>query len=307
MITATADKTEENPMRKFDAPVLRAIETATLERAPAAFLPRNMAEAMELAKIMAASRFVPPHLRQQAGDCLAVVMFAQRVEADPFAVASKTYFVNDRMAFEAQLVMALVNTRAPLAGRLDISWTGEGNSLVCRVAGKLRGDEREKIVTQEIATITTKNSPLWKTSPRQQLGYLTARMWARLHCPEVLLGVYTPDEIQDMGELERRDDGSYGPPPPRPQRADFVKAEPTEDPEWKIYNYSGEIVTRFKEADAFADGLIAYMQTQCPDGRSLEACEEYHREQVNDLSDDLKAAIADTYDACLRKIPNRTA
>jgi hypothetical protein len=290
------------PMAKFDVPTLRGIEAASNPSPVSILVPRNMGEAMEFAKMMAATRFVPPHLRGNAGDCLAVVMFASRVEADPFAVASKTYFVNDRMAFEAQLVMALINTRAPLVGRLSIDWAGEGNNLVCTVTGKLRGDPQPKIVTQEIATITTKNSPLWKTSPRQQLGYLTARMWGRLHCPEVLLGIYTPDEIQDMGALERNEDGTYMQAPPRPTRAEFVKAEPVE-PQWRLFNLSGEIAASFENAEEFVDALIGHMK-EC-DGRGLEAAEEYHREQVADLSDDLRGAIADAYDAALKALPRR--
>lgn len=212
----------ENPLAKFDASTLKAMEPTGM-RGPLSFRPRNMAEAMELAKLMASSNFVPPHLRGRAGDCLAIVMFADRVEMDPYAVASKTYFVNDRMAFEAQFVAALVNTRAPLVGRLEIEWTGEGNNLVCTVTGTLRGDYRPKSVRQELSTITTKNSPLWKQSPRQQLGYYTQRLWARLHCPEVLLGVYADEEMAEGVTLKPDDSGVHAPVPPRPTRADFER------------------------------------------------------------------------------------
>lgn len=223
--TKTADA-NENPLAKFDAPLLKSIEASSITSGYA-FRPRNMAEAMELSKLMASSNFVPPHLRGRAGDCLAVVMFAGRVEMDPYAVASKSYFVNDRMAFEAQFIAALVNTRAPLVGRLEIEWAGEGNNLICTVTGTLRGDYRPKSVRQESATITTKNSPLWKQAPRQQLGYYTQRLWARLHCPEVLLGVYAKDEMEDGVTLEADDSGVHAPAPPRPTRADFApKPEP---------------------------------------------------------------------------------
>jgi len=40
-----------------------------------------------------------------------------------------------------------------------------------------------------------KNSPLWKSDPDQQLGYYSARSWARRHFPELLLGVYTQEEM----------------------------------------------------------------------------------------------------------------
>lgn len=213
----------DSGLTKFDPAALKGIgSTAMVSSNGSAFLPASMAEAMELGKLMCLSNFVPPHLRGKPGDCLAVVMQATRWGMDPFAVANKTYFVNDRMAYEAQLVNAVLNSRAPLEGRLRVEWDGDGQQLTCKVTGKIKGDPTEHSVWQEIVSLTTRNSPLWKTSPRQQLAYYTTRMWARLYCPEVLLGVYTDEEAKDMGPLAEQPDGSYAAEviPPRPTRAD---------------------------------------------------------------------------------------
>jgi hypothetical protein len=199
-------------LSKFDKQTLGAMQPT--QQTGAMFVPQTMNEAMEMAKLMAAGRFVPPHLRGKPGDCLAVVMQASRWAMDPFAVAGKTYFVNDRMAYEAQLVNAVVNTRAPLQGRLHVEWTGEGNDLVCTVTGYLKGDSRPKQVSQRLGDLQTRNSPLWKQSPRQQLAYYSTRMWARLYTPEVLMGVYTPDEMESAGDLEEQPDGTYAPAQP---------------------------------------------------------------------------------------------
>ena len=51
--------------------------------------------------------------------------------------------------------------------------------------------------------VTTRNSPLWKTAPKQQLAYLAVKYWARLYCPDVILGVYTPDEFEPIQRAER--------------------------------------------------------------------------------------------------------
>jgi len=187
----------ENPLRKFDEATLKGMPTQIADGgAPRSmFQPANMAEAMELAKLMAAGNFVPPHLRGKPGDCLAVVMQSARWAMDPFAVGNKTYFVNDRMAYEAQLVAAVINSANVLDGRLHPEWEGEGNELVCTITGKLKGDPEPKKRRVPIKNITTRNSPLWKQDPEQQLAYYAQRAWVRLHAPEVLLGVYTPEEL----------------------------------------------------------------------------------------------------------------
>lgn len=189
--------TDENPLKKFDAPVLKNMGNMQLDAAAprAMFMPTNMGEAMELAKLMAASNFVPPHLRGKAGDCLAVVMQAGRWAMDPFAVGNKSYFVNDRIAYESQLVHAVINSSGVLDGKLVPEWQGEGDKLECTVRGKLKGAPDVLSRTVRLRTITTRNSPLWKQDPEQQLAYYATRAWVRLHAPEVLLGVYTPDEL----------------------------------------------------------------------------------------------------------------
>lgn len=205
-------------LTKFVPETLKGIgSTDMVTSNGAAFLPANMAEAMELGKLLASSNFVPAHLRGKSGDCLAVVMQATRWGMDPIAVANKTYFVQDRIAYEAQLVNAVLNARAPLDGRLQVSWDGDGQTLTCKVTGRIKGDPEPHTVWQEMASITTKNSPLWKQSPRQQLAYYTTRLWARLYCPEVLLGVYADDEIVDMGPIV--DQSVVIPPRPTRQSA----------------------------------------------------------------------------------------
>lgn len=166
--------------------------------------PENMQQCMALAEMMSRGNFVPKHLREKPGDCLAVVLQSARWGMDPFAVGSKTFFVNDRMAYEAQLVAAVVNSSGVLEGRLKVTWSGTGEKMTCLVRGKIKGDD--EILEREVILedIKTRNSPLWKTDTRQQLGYYTQRAWARLYTPEVLLGVYSPDEFEDYPSMGRK-------------------------------------------------------------------------------------------------------
>ena len=72
-----------------------------------------------------------------------------------------------------------------------------------------------------LAQASTRNSTLWAEDPRQQLAYLATKRWARLYTPDVLLGVYTPDELREAGE---RDMGAAEVVPDKPTVADRVKA-----------------------------------------------------------------------------------
>lgn len=198
-MTDETQATEEKTAKQTrELEVVRSVESSAIvgDVQRAMFMPANMGEAMEMATLMAGSNFMPKHLRGKPGDCLAVIMQSSRWGMDPYAVGNKTYFVNDRMAFEAQLVAAVVNSSNVLEGRLIYEWSGSGENLKCKASGKIKGDPEIREREVELKTITTRNSPLWKQDPEQQLAYYTGRAWARLHTPEVLMGVYTTDEIE---------------------------------------------------------------------------------------------------------------
>jgi hypothetical protein len=191
----------------------------------ALFLPSTFGEAMRFSEMMAAGNFVPAHLRGKPGDCFAVLAQAARWGMDPFAVGNKTYFVNDRMAYESQLVAAVVNSSGMLKGRLRIDWHGAGDELRCVVTGTIKGEDKPHAIEQAIKTITVKNSSLWKQSPQMQLAYYTQRLWGRLYTPEVLLGVYTEDEVREMGPANAR---NIGPAVVAPTRAQTLAPKPTQ-------------------------------------------------------------------------------
>lgn len=159
---------------------------------------QSMAEVMEFSKIMATTgAAVPKHLRGDPGACLAVVTQALEWRMSPFAVANKSYFVNDRIAFESQLIHAVIESRAPLQSRLKVSYEGTGPDRKCIVTGHLRDEVDPVIYTSPaIKDIPVKNSPLWKSDPDQQLWYYSSRAWARRFCPDVLLGIYSKDELE---------------------------------------------------------------------------------------------------------------
>ena len=161
----------------------------------------NVEQVMEFAKMMSVAQIaIPKHLRGNPGACLGVCIQAVEWRMSPFAVANKSYSVNDRLAYEAQLIQAVILQRAPIKGRLKVEYTGTGENRVCRVWAELREQDGGGIVeyvSPLFGRITPKNSPLWKTDPDQQLFYYSARSLARRHFPDVILGVYARDEIED--------------------------------------------------------------------------------------------------------------
>ena len=190
--------------------------SATVGTAAAIFSPEGMNQLVRFAGLMAESKAtVPAHLAGKPADCLAVTMQAAQWGMNPFAVAQKTHVVNGTLGYEAQLVNAVVSSSNLLATRLNYQWDGDWSkvngktdkspNLTVTVSAILKGEAEPRALTISMAQAGVRNSPLWEQDPRQQLAYLCVKRWARLHAPDVLLGVYTPDELQEAKPRVERD------------------------------------------------------------------------------------------------------
>jgi hypothetical protein len=163
----------------------------------------DWAQLVDAAKYMAASRHaIPKHLRENVGACIAVIDMATRWGFSHYQVARQCYLVNDMLAFESQLVHAVVEKFANLKYRLRPTYDGEGEARTCTITGHFRGEvDPLTYTTPLLGKITPKNSPLWKSDPDQQLFYFATQRWARRYCPDVLLGIYSVDDITDAPPL----------------------------------------------------------------------------------------------------------
>lgn len=160
----------------------------------------KIGEMMDFAKLMAVSgQAVPSYLRANAGACLAITVQANEWGFSPFAVARMSYVVGDTIGYQGQLIHAVIEKRAPLRNRLKFEYKGDGADLQCIVSGHLIKEVDPLVYESPLfKDINPKNSPLWKTDPKQQISYYSARAWARRYCPDVLLGAYSEDELRDF-------------------------------------------------------------------------------------------------------------
>lgn len=284
--------------------------------------PQSFSECIAFAAEMAKSRFVPKHLRDKPADCLAVTLQALRWRMDPFSVAQKTYFTTEGSppGYEAQLIAAVVHARAPLEGRLDVQWDGEWPARRCTITGKLRGDPKPKARTVKAELITTRNSPLWKADPDQQLAYYTIRAWARLYTPDTIMGVYGRDEIaaQHVAANEATDitPEATATAPPAPQtRLDAIEAKIVGDDPETIEDLldglppvnhdaaTGEVID---DAPLNFGEIAEYMRKQLDRCETAAAVKSTWEAVLADERDTLKAGAPELYAAVVAHAKQRS-
>lgn len=214
---------------------LATVDVSSGSQMPANLMmnPQLMQQMMMVANAMSeATIAVPVHFRGKPGDCLAVVMQAMQWNMNPFAVAQKTHVVNGQLGYEAQLVHAVLQATGAIEGTFSYEYKGTGNATECRVGAVCRGD---KALTWNewlsAASVTTKNSPLWKTNVPQQMGYLQVKNWARAYKPGAILGVYTDDELRAVEDPAAPTERHMGPVDEVKQDKPAAPAKPGYTPE----------------------------------------------------------------------------
>lgn len=189
-------------------------------------VPTSIADAMKLAELMAGAKLVPQALQKSPPDCLMVIQQAMRWQMDPFAVAQECSVIQGKLMHSGKLVAAVVNARGNLVNRLSFSYEGQDDDRTITVTGRLQNEVEPRTVTVKIKDARTSNR-VWQTQPDQQLMYHGVRVWARRHTPELMLGVYSPEEFDEPNSTPAKK-------PPRP--APLVLAQPDHDPE------TGEVI-----------------------------------------------------------------
>jgi hypothetical protein len=159
---------------------------------------------------------VPAHCRDNPGVVYALCMQALEWGMPIMSVINKSYVPRggDRIGFESQLLHAVIEKNAPLKGRLRYEILGEGTERRCKVWGTFNGEEKpheyisEPLSRMHPGHVTkdnvkyVKGSPLWDSNPEVQMFYSASRQWARLFASDVLLGAYTPEELESAPPMQ---------------------------------------------------------------------------------------------------------
>ena len=159
------------------------------------------------------SQLIPMTFRGKPDDCFIICQLAIRLGVDPFTLMQATYVVHGRPAFEAKLAIAMLNSSGKIKGTVKTTFSGTGDDYGCRAScvDRTSGEKVEgpkvdwKMVKGEG---WNKDKPLrdgqgvqkskWNTMPDLMFVYRAAAFLIRTNYPEVLMGMPTVDEAEDI-------------------------------------------------------------------------------------------------------------
>lgn len=160
-------------------------------------------QAQRVAKMFSLSTMVPEHFQNNIGNCMIAMDFANRIGANIFMTMQNMYVIHGKPGIEGKLVIALVNQ----CGRFEPLEFEEGKDFCVAVAKDIKSGKILKGTKITIEMVKKegwwqKKGSKWQTMPEQMYRYRAATFFARTYCSEVLLGMQTREELQDVGPID---------------------------------------------------------------------------------------------------------
>lgn len=158
--------------------------------------------AQRMAIMLSKSSIVPAAYQNNVGNTMIALDMANRLHTGPLMIMQNLYIVHGNPAWSSQYIIAMINNSKRYKTELQFEMNGSGDSLSCR-AFALTYDDRKvegPLITMELAKKEGwigKNGSKWKTMPEVMIRYRAASFFGRLNCPDLIMGMYSEDEVRE--------------------------------------------------------------------------------------------------------------
>ena len=166
---------------------------------------KQLMEIGKLANMYAKSTMVPANYQGNPANCFVALELAARMNVSPVLVMQQLYIVQGKPAWSGQACVALINGCGQFDA-LEYVYVGEPGTLsygcyaqaMRRATGVMVKGTTITLQTAKDEGWLDKSGSKWKTMPEQMLKYRAASFFARVECPNVLMGFQLDDEVRDM-------------------------------------------------------------------------------------------------------------
>lgn len=157
-------------------------------------------ESYKLASVLAKSSLVPQQYQGKTEDCALAIDMADRMGVSPLMVMQSLYVVKGKPSWSGQACMSFIKAKY---GDAQPVYTGQRGSDTRGCFVRVIKPDGEVIEGTEVTIAMAKSegwmsNSKWKNMPEQMLAYRAAAFFARVYCPEILMGVSVEGEVEDM-------------------------------------------------------------------------------------------------------------
>ena len=157
---------------------------------------------LRAANMLSQTSIIPATYQGKPQDCFVALEMATRMGVSPLVVMQNMYVVKGKPAWAGQACTMFINSCGKFT-QVKHVYTGEKGTdsrgcyvTATRISDGVQVNGVEVTLAMAKAEGWTANTK-WRTMPELMLAYRASAFFARVHCPEALMGVQLADEIYD--------------------------------------------------------------------------------------------------------------
>ena len=158
---------------------------------------------LRAANMLSQTSIIPATYQGKPQDCFVALEMATRMGVSPLVVMQNMYVVKGKPAWAGQACTMFINSCGKFT-QVKHVYTGEKGTdsrgcyvTATRISDGIQVNGVEVTIAMAKAEGWTANTK-WRTMPELMLAYRASAFFARVHCPEALMGVQLADEIYDV-------------------------------------------------------------------------------------------------------------
>lgn len=266
-----------------------------------------------VATMLSRSDFVPSRFRNNVGNCMIALDMASLMQMHPVMLMRTMYIVHGEPGFEGKFISALINNSGRYADPLEYEWKGKQGSpdWGCRAFAKRKSTGKVvhgPWITWQLVESegwNKKQGSKWVSMPEIMFQYRAVAFFGRAYDSDLLLGMKTVDELQDIhADLQRQPDGSYA----ADRRQAYLKADAIDTGTYDVTGSPPEPEKQAEQTDPHSDDFgmavdhplakknwFSMRQGSPKDGTGFGAFVETHKNLFNDLTPAAWAAMEEKH------------
>ena len=186
------------------------METETALEKPingSAFSLQNFEHAQRVAKMLATSDLIPDTYKGKIQNVMIAMEMSNRMNISPLMVMQNLYIVKGNPGWSGQFVIGIINNSKRFQHELRFEKSGEGDAYgytawTTDLDGKRVDGTKIDMKMVKGENWLNKSGSKWQTMPEQMFRYRAAAFFGRIHCPDLLMGMQTIEEIIDIQPIE---------------------------------------------------------------------------------------------------------
>ena len=159
---------------------------------------------LRAAQMLSQTSIIPQSYQNKPQDCFVAIEMANRMGVSPMVVMQNMYVVKGKPSWAGQACTMLINSCGKFKDVKHI-YTGEKGKpnrgcyvTATRISDGSQVDGVEVTMQMAQSEGWTSNSK-WRNMPELMLAYRASAFFARVYCPEAMMGVQTAEEVYDAG------------------------------------------------------------------------------------------------------------